>query len=55
MSYIEVNGTEIHYIEQGPEEAPTLVFSHSMFFDVKMFEAQARALPWANCSLPPLL
>jgi 3-oxoadipate enol-lactonase len=41
VPYIDVNGTNLHYIDEGPRDAPAIVFSHSMFFDVKMFEAQA--------------
>jgi 3-oxoadipate enol-lactonase len=41
MSQIEVNGTTIHYVDEGPRDAPALLFSPSMFFDHRMFAAQA--------------
>jgi 3-oxoadipate enol-lactonase len=41
MPDIDVNGTTLHYVEDGPPDAPALVFSPSMFFDVRMFAAQA--------------
>jgi 3-oxoadipate enol-lactonase len=41
MPKIDVNGTTLHYLDEGPVDAPTLVFSPSMFFDVRMFAAQA--------------
>jgi 3-oxoadipate enol-lactonase len=43
MSTLEVNGTRIHYVDEGPRDAPALVFSPSMFFDHRMFVAQATA------------
>lgn len=43
MAMIEVNGTQIHYRDEGPKDAPAIVFSTSMFFDVNMFEEQAKA------------
>jgi 3-oxoadipate enol-lactonase len=43
MSELEVNGTRIHYVDEGPQDAPALVFSPSMFFDHRMFAAQAAA------------
>ena len=43
MSTLEVNGTRIHYVDEGPRDAPALVFSPSMFFDHRMFAAQAAA------------
>jgi 3-oxoadipate enol-lactonase len=44
MSTIEVNGTLVNYVDEGPRDAPALLFSPSMFFDHRMFAAQARAL-----------
>jgi 3-oxoadipate enol-lactonase len=41
MAELEVNGTRIHYVDEGPREAHALVFSPSMFFDARMFAAQA--------------
>ncbi len=43
MPKIEVNGTTLHYLDEGPVNAPAIVFSPSMFFDVRMFSAQAAA------------
>ena len=43
MAKIDVNGTTINYLDEGPAEAQALVFSPSMFFDVRMFSAQAAA------------
>ena len=43
MAEIDVNGTSLHYLDEGPREAPAIVFSNSMFFDVRMFEEQAKA------------
>lgn len=44
MPNIDVNGTSIYYEDQGPENAPALVMSHSLFFDRRMFDHQADAL-----------
>lgn len=43
MPSVDVNGTTLHYEDDGPIEAPALVFSHSMFFDSRMFARQAEA------------
>ena len=43
MSTLEVNGTRINYVDEGPRDASALVFSPSMFFDHRMFAAQAAA------------
>ena len=43
MPPIAVNDTTLHYLDDGPRDAPALVFSPSMFFDGRMFAAQARA------------
>ena len=43
MPMIAVNGTELYYLDEGPRDAPALVFSSSMFFDADMFQAQADA------------
>ena len=43
MALIDVNGTQIHYLDEGPRAAPAIIFSNSMFFDVTMFEKQATA------------
>jgi 3-oxoadipate enol-lactonase len=44
MPMIDLNGTTLHYIDEGPRDAPCVVMSPSMFFDVRMFSAQAAAL-----------
>lgn len=44
MPKLAVNGTELHYLDEGPRDAPVVVCSPSMFFDVDMFSAQAAAL-----------
>ena len=43
MATIDVNGTSLHYLDEGPKDAPAIVFSNSMFFDVNMFAEQAEA------------
>jgi 3-oxoadipate enol-lactonase len=43
MATIDVNGTTLHYLDDGPNGAPALVFSPSMFFDGRMFAGQAAA------------
>jgi 3-oxoadipate enol-lactonase len=43
MPTIEVNGTSVHYVDEGPRDASALLFSPSMFFDHRMFAAQAAA------------
>lgn len=43
MPSIDVNGTTLHYEDDGPIEAPALVLSPSMFFDSRMFARQAEA------------
>ena len=44
MALIDVNGTTLRYEDEGPRAAHAVVMSPSMFFDVRMFEAQAAAL-----------
>lgn len=44
MPHLHVNGTDIHYLDEGPKNAHAIVCSPSMFFDVNMFQAQAEAL-----------
>ncbi|WP_113698571.1 alpha/beta fold hydrolase [Nonomuraea lactucae] len=41
MPTIDVNGTTLYYEDDGPRDAPALVMSPSMFFDTRMFQAQA--------------
>ncbi|AXT86126.1 alpha/beta hydrolase [Aeromicrobium sp. A1-2] len=44
MAMIHVNGTTLRYEDEGPRDAHAIVMSPSMFFDVRMFAAQAAAL-----------
>ena len=44
MPDINVNGTTLRYLDEGPRDAPAIVCSASMFFDLSMFDAQAEAL-----------
>lgn len=44
MPTAHVNGTTLHYVDEGPKNAPAVVMSPSMFFDVRMFRAQAAQL-----------
>ncbi len=44
MPTIEVNGTTLHYSEEGPADAPAVLFGHSLFFDADMFAAQVQEL-----------
>ena len=41
MPRIQLNGTELFYQDEGPREAPAIVFSHSLFFNADMFHQQA--------------
>jgi 3-oxoadipate enol-lactonase len=43
MLSLDVNGTTLHYTDDGPRDAPALVLSHSLFFDHAMFDAQVEA------------
>lgn len=38
MPVAAINGTSIYYSEQGKQDDPVLVLSHSIFFDQRMFE-----------------
>lgn len=44
MPTIDVNGTTLHYLDEGPRTGHAVVCSPSMFFDGRMFSAQAEAL-----------
>ncbi len=44
MPEAHVNGTTVHYVEDGPRDAPALLMGPSMFFDTRMFQAQASQL-----------
>lgn len=48
MPTISINGNDIYYEDQGPKDAPAVVMSHSLFFDLRMFAHQAEALPRHN-------
>lgn len=39
MEKATVNGTELAYVESGPRGGVPIVFSHSLFFDHRMFDA----------------
>ncbi|WP_136419898.1 MULTISPECIES: alpha/beta hydrolase [Oxalobacteraceae] len=41
MPKIRVNDTELYYEDDGPRDAPAIVFSHSLFFNSHMFYKQA--------------
>jgi len=41
MPSVQVNGTELHYEDTGGEGRETLVFSHGLLLDRRMFDAQA--------------
>lgn len=43
MAYIKVNGASIYYEEHG-EGSETIVFGHSMLFNLRMFDDQVAAL-----------
>src|SRR5439155_14243004 len=43
MPTLTTDATSIYYEDEGPREAPALVFSHSLFFGHWMFEGQAAA------------
>ena len=42
MPLIDINGTQINYLDEGLKSAPAIILSTSMFFDVDMFEEQAK-------------
>ena len=44
MSTIDVNGVTQYYEDDGPRDAQAILMSPSMFFDTRMFEAQAERL-----------
>jgi 3-oxoadipate enol-lactonase len=44
MPTLEVNGTTLHYSDDGPRDAPAVIFGHSLFFDADMFAAQVAEL-----------
>lgn len=37
MTQIDVRGTTLHVVDEGPRDAPAIVFGHSLFFDHEMF------------------
>lgn len=44
MPTVRVNGTTLHYEDTGGEGRETVVFSHGLLFDRRMFDAQAEHL-----------
>ena len=44
MPSIEVNGTTLHVVDEGPRDAPAIVLGHSLFFDHAMFDEVAATL-----------
>jgi 3-oxoadipate enol-lactonase len=44
MATAQVNGTTLHYELDGPQDAPVIAFSHSLFFDGDMFVHQVDEL-----------
>jgi 3-oxoadipate enol-lactonase len=42
MPIAPVNGTHIYYEDHGPQDAPAVVFSHSLFFTSRMFHHQVK-------------
>lgn len=44
MPLVDVNGVTLYYEDDGPRGAPALLMSPSMFFDTRMFQAQADSL-----------
>lgn len=43
-SQISVNGLQVRYLLEGPEDAPVVTFSHSLSANLTMWDAQAEAL-----------
>jgi len=39
-----VNGTELHYEDLGPKDAPVVLFSHGLLFSTELFRPQIEAL-----------
>ncbi|WP_433556093.1 alpha/beta fold hydrolase [Pseudonocardia xinjiangensis] len=39
MEKVTVNGTQLAYVDSGPRDGVPIVFSHSLFFDHRMFDA----------------
>jgi len=44
MATAQLDGTALHYELDGPEDAPVIAFSHSLFFDSDMFIHQVEGL-----------
>ena len=44
MPSIDVNGTTLHYTDDGPRTGLGVVLSHSLYFDHRMFDAQVEDL-----------
>lgn len=43
-SQVSVNGLQVNYLLEGPEDAPVVTFSHSLSANLSMWDAQAAAL-----------
>ncbi len=44
MDHVDVNGTQLAYLDQGPEDGDVVLLSHSLFFDSSMFDPLAALL-----------
>ena len=44
MTFAAVNGISFHYTDDGPRDAPTIVFGHGLLFSGWMFHPQVAAL-----------
>nr|MBA3327155.1 alpha/beta fold hydrolase [Solirubrobacterales bacterium] len=44
MPQIDVNDTRLHFIDEGPRDAPALLLSHSLFLDSTMFDGLSERL-----------
>lgn len=44
MPFLTVNGSELHYALDGPDDAPAIVFSNSLGTSLEMWDAQVEAL-----------
>src|SRR5690606_26273214 len=43
-SQVSINGLQVNYLLEGPEDAPVVTFSHSLSANLGMWDAQAAAL-----------
>lgn len=44
MTYADVNGIRLHYIDEGPRDAPVIVLGHGLLFSTWMWHNQVEAL-----------